>query len=60
MNAPRDYRDFLDDIVGACRSIIRFVDGLGVEAYLMTRRHGIPSCVATKSWGKQYDTSRMS
>ena len=34
MSAPRDYRDFLADIVGACRSLIRFVEGMTLEAYL--------------------------
>ena len=34
MKAPRDYRDFLNDIVGACRSIIDFVAGMSLEAYL--------------------------
>jgi len=34
VTSPRDYRDFLDDIVGACRSIIQFVEGLTLEAYL--------------------------
>ena len=34
MKAPRDYRDFLHDILGACRSIIRFAEGMTLEAYL--------------------------
>ena len=34
MTAPRDYRDFLDDIVGAVRSIISFAAGMSLEAYL--------------------------
>lgn len=34
MNAPRDYRDFLNDIVGAVRSIIRFAAGMTLEQYL--------------------------
>lgn len=34
MIAPRDYRDFLADIVGACRSLLRFVEGMTLEAYL--------------------------
>lgn len=34
MTAPRDYRDFLNDIVGACEAIIRFVEGMTLEAYL--------------------------
>jgi uncharacterized protein with HEPN domain len=34
VTSPRDYRDFLDDIVGACRSIIQFVEGLTLETYL--------------------------
>lgn len=33
MRAPRDYRDFLDDIVGAVRSIISFAAGMSLEAY---------------------------
>jgi uncharacterized protein with HEPN domain len=28
VTAPCDYRDFLNDLVLACRSIIRFVDGM--------------------------------
>ena len=38
MTAPRDYHDFLDDIVGACRSIIRFTEGMTLEAYLADER----------------------
>lgn len=34
MTAPRDYRDFLDDTVMACRSIIRFTDGMTLDDYL--------------------------
>jgi uncharacterized protein with HEPN domain len=34
MTAPRDYRDFLRDMVDACRSIIRFVDGMTLDSYL--------------------------
>ena len=34
MTSSRDYRDFLDDIVGACRSIIQFVEGLTLDTYL--------------------------
>jgi uncharacterized protein with HEPN domain len=28
VTAPRDYRDFLADMVTACRSIIRFTEGM--------------------------------
>src|SRR5438046_3197130 len=38
MPPPRDYRDFLADIVGACRSLIRFVEGMTLEAYLEDER----------------------
>ncbi len=34
MSAPRDHRDYLADIVRACRSIVRFVEGMTLEAYL--------------------------
>ncbi len=34
MTAPRDYRDFLNDIVAACRSTIGFVAGMTLEQYL--------------------------
>jgi uncharacterized protein with HEPN domain len=34
VTAPRDYRDFLNDIVGAVRSIITFTAGMDLEAYL--------------------------
>ena len=34
MRTPRDYRDFLNDIVSACRSIITFVEGMTLDAYL--------------------------
>jgi uncharacterized protein with HEPN domain len=30
----RDYRDFLEDLVSACRSIIGFVEGMSFDAYL--------------------------
>jgi len=36
--AQRDYRDFLADIVGACRSLIRFVERMTLEAYLADER----------------------
>ena len=38
MIAQRDYRDFLADIVGACRSLIRFVERMTLEAYLADER----------------------
>ena len=34
MTAPRDHRDFLRDMVMACRSIIRFVEGMTLDTYL--------------------------
>ena len=34
MTADRDYRDFLEDLVNACRSIIGFVEGMSFETYL--------------------------
>lgn len=34
MTAPRDFRDFLRDMVLACRSMMRFVDGMSLEAHL--------------------------
>lgn len=34
MKTPRDYRDFLNDIVAACRSIISFTNGMDLDAYL--------------------------
>jgi uncharacterized protein with HEPN domain len=34
VTAARDYRDFLNDIVAACRSIISFVAGMSLETYL--------------------------
>ena len=34
MTAVRDYRDFLNDIIAACRSIIGFVEGMTLDAYL--------------------------
>jgi uncharacterized protein with HEPN domain len=36
--AQRDYRDFLADIVRACRSLIRFVEGMTLESYLADER----------------------
>ncbi|HJU15087.1 MAG TPA: DUF86 domain-containing protein [Stellaceae bacterium] len=38
MIAPRDYRDFLADIVGACRSLTRFVEGMTIETYLANEK----------------------
>ena len=38
MIGPRDYRDFLADIVGACRSLIRFVEGMTLGAYLLDEK----------------------
>jgi len=34
LKTPRDYRDFLQDILSACQSIIRFTDGLTLETYM--------------------------
>ena len=34
MKTPRDYRDFLQDILSACQSIIRFTDGMALDVYL--------------------------
>jgi uncharacterized protein with HEPN domain len=34
VTAPRDFRDFLRDMVLACRSVMRFVEGMTLEAYL--------------------------
>jgi uncharacterized protein with HEPN domain len=34
VTTDRDYRDFLEDLVGACRSIIGFVAGMSFDAYL--------------------------
>jgi uncharacterized protein with HEPN domain len=34
VKAPHDYRDFLNDIVGAVRSIIGFAAGMDLETYL--------------------------
>ncbi len=32
--SARDYRDFLNDMVAACRSIMRFVEGMTIDDYL--------------------------
>jgi hypothetical protein len=34
VTAARDHRDFLNDMVRACRSIIRFADGMTLDDYL--------------------------
>jgi uncharacterized protein with HEPN domain len=34
VKAQRDYRDFLNDIVAACRSVISFTDGMDLGAYI--------------------------
>jgi uncharacterized protein with HEPN domain len=34
VTAPRDYRDFLHDLAEACKSIIRFAEGMTLDAYL--------------------------
>ena len=34
MTAPRDIRDFLSDLVHACRSVIRFTDRMTLDEYL--------------------------
>ena len=34
MTAARDYRDFLNDMVMACRSIVRFAEGMTLDDYL--------------------------
>lgn len=39
MTAARDHRDFLEDLVSACRSIIGFVAGMTFDAYLAVVYH---------------------
>jgi len=34
VKTARDYRDFLQDILAACQSIIGFAQGMTLEAYL--------------------------
>jgi uncharacterized protein with HEPN domain len=34
LTAARDYRDFLNDMVMACRSIMRFTEGMTLDDYL--------------------------
>ena len=38
MTAPRDHRDFLADLVEACRSIIAFVGDMTLDAYLADQK----------------------
>jgi uncharacterized protein with HEPN domain len=38
VTAPRDYGDFLADMVEACRSIIEFVGDMTLDAYLADRK----------------------
>lgn len=38
MTPPRDYRDFLADMVIACRAVIDFVGDLPLDAYLADRK----------------------
>jgi uncharacterized protein with HEPN domain len=34
LTQERDFRDFLEDLVSACRSIIGFAGGMSFETYL--------------------------
>ena len=34
MTPERDYRDFLQDLVSACRSVIAFVEGMSFDAFM--------------------------
>lgn len=38
MTAPRDYRDFLKDMVQACRAMIAFVEGMSFDDYLADQK----------------------
>jgi uncharacterized protein with HEPN domain len=38
VTAPRDYGDFLADMVEACRSIIEFAGGMTLDTYLADRK----------------------
>jgi uncharacterized protein with HEPN domain len=38
LTGPRDYRDFLNDLVDACQSIIKFVEGMTFEIYLEDKK----------------------
>ncbi len=47
MTAARDYRDFLNDMVMPCRSIIRFTEAMTLDDYLAdgkTRYTAMRSC----------------
>ena len=52
MIAQRDYRDFLADIVGACRSLSRFVEGMTLEAYLADEKTRYAVTAPTRSSAK--------
>ena len=46
VTAERDYRDFLEDLVGACRSIIGLVAGMSFDAYPAGAQHHTGNDVA--------------
>ena len=55
VTSSRDYRDFLDDIVGACRSIIQFVEGLTLDTYLADEKTRYAVMRGYEIMGKQSD-----
>lgn len=46
MTAPRDIRDFLNDMVMACRSLVRFTEGMTLDQYLADEktRYAVMRC----------------
>ncbi len=55
MTPSRDYRDFVNDMVQACRSILRFVEEMTLDTTLRTKRPVTPLCAATRFSGRLSD-----
>lgn len=52
MTAPRDYRDFLADMIQACRPIMRFTDGMALDDYLEDEKTRYPVMRANEILGE--------
>jgi len=50
LTGPRDFRDFLKDIVEACHAILRFVDGMSLDVYLADEKTRMLLCEPLKLW----------
>jgi uncharacterized protein with HEPN domain len=56
VTAARDHRDFPNDMVLACRSIIRFAEGVTLDGYLADERTRYAMMRLMRFWARRPGT----